>query len=147
MRLRSLVVNLDAPNGEQKAKKSLKCCYNDAIHLYCITVCYSCRYQSIIRQYEDKQRDLVTLVDSLRQVLFDTDTELSQILSLSPCQPTHATSTLGSEDEWGPVLKVKFEALRERVKGLAGSGEDPQVVLDHSFSADDSVLNSINANI
>ena len=110
-------------------------------------LCCVFRYQSIIRQYEDKQRDLVVVIDSLRQALFDTDSELSQILSLSPCQPTHATPPLDSEEKWGPVLKVKFEALRERVKGLAVSGEDPQVLLDHSFSAEDSVLNSINANV
>ena len=87
------------------------------------------------------------MIDSLRQALFDTDAELSQILSLSPCQTTQATPPLDSEEEWGPVLKAKFEALRERVKGLAVPGESPQVVLDHSFSAEDSVLNSINSNI
>ena len=81
----------------------------------------------------------------MRQALLETDSELSSLLSLSPCQPALPQGPLASEEQWGPLLRQKCEALKQRVKGLgAGTGGDSnEVLLDHSFSAGDSVLNSI----
>ena len=84
------------------------------------------------------------MIDSMRQALLETDGELSGLLSLSP-QPAPAQGALGCEEQWGPVLRQKVEALKERLNQLAAgaAGKTNEVVLDHSFSAEDSVLNSI----